>query len=166
MHPQDSTRRIMTEYTCRQCGDTFHVTASRSARGEVRFCSRACTDVGKPHPRKPLAERFWAKVDKTSSPHGCWLWTGASNKAGYGHIGAGGKLAPVLRAHVVSWEMVNGPVTPGHEVCHTCDVFYPKGDTTYRACVRPDHLKPGTHQMNMDQMQESGRANRIGRKSS
>ena len=38
---------------------------------------------------KSLADRLWPKVDKTSSPDGCWLWTGARNggsKGGYGLI--------------------------------------------------------------------------------
>jgi hypothetical protein len=108
-----------------------------------------------------LSERFWAKVEKTD---GCWLWRGSLNERGYGTIGSGGKYAPVLRAHIVSWEMAYGPVPAGMCVCHRCDADYPAGDITYRSCVRPDHLYLGSHQTNMDDMKTKGRANRIGRR--
>lgn len=167
MSPQDTTRapqQSPVSFSCDRCLSRFTVKASRAARGNVHFCSRACADAGRPHPRRPLAERFWEKVDKTSSPHGCWLFTGSVNKSGYGYIGPGGKHATTRRVHVVSWEMEHGPVPKGNCVCHSCDQYYPKGDTTYRACLRPDHLFLGSHQSNMDDMKAKGRANRIGRK--
>lgn len=36
--------------------------------------------------KTPLSERFWAKVAKTE---GCWLWTGCTDKKGYGQINKG-----------------------------------------------------------------------------
>lgn len=96
--------------------------------------------------RKPLAERFWAKVDKTD---GCWLWTGGRSKSGYGVISAGGKDEPDLGAHRVSWEMHLGPIPPGQFVCHHCDV---------RHCVRPDHLFLGTGYDNAIDRGAKGRA--------
>lgn len=150
-----------TILTCQECESPFQVKLSRAASGNARFCSRACSDAARTHPRKSLEDRFWEKVDKTSSPFGCHMWTGTKGKGGYGQIGAGGKHAPVLRAHVVGWVLANGPVPEGMCVCHSCDVFYPKGDITYRMCVL--HLFLGTHQDNMDDMKAKGRDNRIGR---
>lgn len=31
-------------------------------------------------------ERFWSRVDKSSEPDGCWLWTGCRYPSGYGQI--------------------------------------------------------------------------------
>jgi hypothetical protein len=86
-------------------------------------------------------ERFWAHVRKTD---GCWLWTGAADSNGYGsfNVGAG----QYERAHVFAWEADHGPVPPGLEVCHNCDV--PR-------CVR--HLFLGTHLENMRDMAAKGR---------
>lgn len=82
-----------------------------------------------PAARVPLTERFWAKVQKTSE---CWLWTGARMKDGYGHIKVDGRM---VRAHRLSYEMVNGPIPEGLDLDHLCRV---------RHCVRPDHLEPVT----------------------
>ena len=90
-------------------------------------------------------DRFWDKVDKTRS--GCWLWTGCTNADGYGRLALGRKRTE--KAHRVSWELHNGPIPDGAEVCHTCD---------NPGCVNPDHLFLGTHQDNMTDMRRKGRA--------
>ncbi len=98
--------------------------------------------------RMSLAERFWAKVDKSGD---CWLWTGAKTGRGYGAINvlASGKFG---HAHRVSWEMANGIAPPaGMSVCHHCDV---------PACVRPSHLFLGTAKDNAQDMVAKGRQGR------
>lgn len=78
-------------------------------------------------------ERFWEKVTKNTD--GCWLWTAAKNKDGYGVFYVAGAL---VGAHKFSWEIQNGPTRLS--VLHTCDT---------PACVRPDHLFVGTQLDNM-----------------
>jgi len=83
--------------------------------------------------------RFWKRVEKTET---CWLWTGTRNSAGYGQLT--GKLSArrcYLRAHRVSFEIVNGPIPDGMLVDHICQV---------RSCVRPDHLRLATAKQNQE----------------
>lgn len=95
---------------------------------------------------KPIQELFWSKVTKTDS---CWLWTGKKVGMGYGSF-AHGKHHAVkhYRAHRLSYEWAYGSIPAGLNVLHDCD---------NPACVRPDHLKLGTHQDNMDDKVRKGR---------
>jgi hypothetical protein len=95
-----------------------------------------------------LADRFWSKVDKTSS---CWLWRGCKTGAGYGQIRittAGQSKA--IYAHRISWELTNGPIPEGLDVLHKCD---------NPPCVRPDHLFIGTQSDNENDSVSKGRWN-------
>jgi len=55
-----------------------------------------------------LPQRFWNKV-KVNGRTGCWLWTAAVNKAGYGLINVGG--GPKL-AHRHAYEVLVGEIPP------------------------------------------------------
>jgi hypothetical protein len=77
----------------------------------------------------PLADRFWAKVDKSGE---CWIWTGSKSSNGYGNIGAGAPSKKILSAHRLSYEMASGQTPEGLVIDHKCH---------QRACVRPDHLQ-------------------------
>lgn len=80
-----------------------------------------------PAPRVPLPIRFAAKVAETET---CWLWTGAINGHGYGHIKVDGRM---VYAHRVAYEMSAGPIPAGLDLDHLC---------RNRRCVNPEHLEP------------------------
>ena len=72
------------------------------------------------------ADRFWSKVQRSS---GCWLWTGAIGKGGYGNFWDGERY---LNAHRWAFEDANGPVPEGLVIDHLCRT---------RACVNPIHME-------------------------
>lgn len=97
--------------------------------------------------RRPVADRFWEKVDKSGD---CWLWTAATAFWGYGVFQLGrGPGEGIVRAHRWSWEQAHGPIPDGLFVCHHCDT---------PACVRPSHLFLGTNADNLGDMGRKGRA--------
>lgn len=80
-----------------------------------------------PQSRRPAAERFWGKVDKSGD---CWMWTAYRNRDGYGVFGY--DVDSKLLAHRASWLFEYGPIPDAMTVDHLC--FQP-------GCVRPDHLR-------------------------
>ena len=89
-------------------------------------------------------ERFFASV---SIGDGCWEWTAGKTK-GYGQFVV---LGVPTYAHRFSYEINNGPIPEDLEILHSCG----------NPCVRPDHLRPGTHKQNMEDMSAHGRAERV-----
>lgn len=75
---------------------------------------------------------------------GCWLWTAAKDRHGYGRyqLGRPTPEAPSRRktvfAHRIVYELLVGD--PGPELDHLCRI---------PACVNPAHLEPVTHRENI-----------------
>jgi len=99
-------------------------------------------------------DRLLSRVDRSGE---CWYWTGRLNSDGYGSFDVGGTS---MLAHRASWTLHRGPVPAGMHVLHSCDKVGDRADKKSRRCVRPEHLYLGTHQRNMRDMAERGRANR------
>lgn len=87
------------------------------------------------YPRKPLAVRFWAKVDRRDDDE-CWEWTGSRVARGYGHFAVDGRYP---HAHRVAYELVVGPIPEGMQLDHLC---------RNPACVNPAHLEPVSPRVN------------------
>lgn len=129
------------EKTCRGCGVQFTVTASKKTQ---QFCNIECR---KKNDRKPVAERFWAKVERRGADE-CWPWLGLLNRAGYGKFQFATNK-PRL-AHRVALHLESGvDLDADYVVLHRCD--NPR-------CVNPKHLSIGTHADNVKDMALKGRA--------
>jgi hypothetical protein len=84
----------------------------------------------------PIIDRFNSKW--TPEPFsGCWLWTGALDRWGYGAMKVD---FTVGRAHRVAWNLLRGDIPEGLFVLHKCDT---------PSCVNPDHLFLGTTRDNV-----------------
>ncbi len=70
----------------------------------------------------------WVEPDAND----CWIWLGPLNEDGYG-------VTSYNTAHVAAYITWVGPIPPGMEVHHKCEV---------RNCLNPDHLEAVTHQDN------------------
>lgn len=86
--------------------------------------------------RLSAEERFWSRVEKTDD---CWLWQGAKNAAGYGHIfnRRSGRTVP---AHRFAYELLVDPIPDGLVLDHLCRT---------PSCVKPAHLEPVTQRENL-----------------
>jgi hypothetical protein len=91
-----------------------------------------------------LRERLLVRysVDPTTD---CWIYTGAINMYGYGHISLKRKT---YLAHRVSYSLFAGPIPQGMCVCHKCD---------RPACINPIHLWLGTNADNVRDRNLKGR---------
>src|SRR6184192_1064983 len=103
-------------------------------------------------PSRSETERFREKV-AVGAPDECWLWIASLDEFGYGRF----VLASLkeVRAHRWAYEQANGPIPPGANVLHKC----PGGGN--QACVNPAHLKIGSQQENIEDMDRAGKRGAI-----
>lgn len=80
-----------------------------------------------------LPPRFWAKVDK-NGPNGCWLWTSARSRGGYGAYW-NGKRERAARAHRLAYRAIIGDIREDLQLHHIC---------CNPTCVNPLHLQAVT----------------------
>lgn len=131
------------ERNCEYCGKQLSVPQWQFKSRPLQYCSRACVQaqrIDNLH-KKDLGERFFSFVKKTES---CWLWTGATSALGYGKLSVDGKLR---QATAISYFLQHG-TWPELFMCHSCD---------NPPCVNPDHLFPGDHKANHQDMMKKGR---------
>jgi hypothetical protein len=112
----------------------------------LRILSVDCRHRAAEKQRNKAFAAFWLRVDTsgTANEKGCWPWTGATSKAGYGVFCYGDESL----AHRVSYALAHGSAK-GIIVRHTCD---------NPPCVRPDHLIAGSHGDNIADKMRRGRA--------
>jgi hypothetical protein len=146
------TKNTTIPVHCAQCRREFYTPLYRLLNGRGRFCGRTCYWAHKRTVRRPLADRFWEKVDKHPgrwwNGAECWYWTGIPNPKGYGRISVHGRAGHDAFAHRVAWELTYRLVPGGLWVLHHCDT---------PACVRPEHLFLGTAADNTADMMAKGR---------
>lgn len=86
--------------------------------------------------KRPWEERFWEKVEET--PDGCWLWTAATDKDGYGvFVGA---PYGTSSAHRIAYRFVVGLIPAGLTIDHLCRTL---------TCINPAHLEPVSNRENI-----------------
>ena len=93
-------------------------------------------------------ELFWNKV-AIGGLDECWPWIAQIGSNGYGQFSTGRRHGLSQGAHRTAWALIYGPIPPGLDVLHRCDV---------KPCCNPLHLFLGTHQDNMSDMRFKGRA--------
>jgi hypothetical protein len=136
---------LMRRNNCLQCGRSFDGIRFNLTRR--KFCGNDCA---KAYIRAQGPARFWAKVDKTSSTLGCWLYTGFIKWDGYGWVARSEGHGNVrwMTAHRYAWILTHGEPPEEMHILHDCDI---------PACCNPAHLRLGTHQENMADQKARGR---------
>lgn len=81
-------------------------------------------------------DAFLARTEPIVGEPVCLIWTGYTNRDGYGVLSVNGRM---VLAHRYSWTRDHGPIPDGLEVDHKC---------WERSCVNTEHLRLATHAEN------------------
>lgn len=104
-------------------------------------------------PHKALLSSIQAlrgKFNEVPTASGCLEWVRYKNPAGYGQVRVNNKL---WLAHRLVYTKCIADIPEGLIVMHECD---------NPACINPEHLKLGTHQLNVADKELKGRGNKGG----
>lgn len=129
------------------CGQkTRFATKTDASTNRIKGCPNLY--VHGHHAKVGRAERFVVENRGYETP--CHIWTGRTDQAGYGYLVVDGRIT---RAHRWNYERLVAQIPVGAILCHRCDI---------PACIRPDHLFPGSQADNMRDMARKERgANQI-----
>lgn len=125
-----------TTRLCRQCKidkplENFYEDQRVKKDGRRSKCI-SCLTNGLPPGPVPMDPMTRYTVDE----RGCWIWSGAVHKTGYGQIKWNGKSTV---AHRVVYTLTKGEIPKGLVIDHLCSV---------KLCVNPDHLEAVTSKTN------------------
>src|SRR5215472_11751579 len=97
-----------------------------------------------------IAERLLQRLDKTSSPKGCWLWLGNRRATRHGQMKVRFPDGVVeWQVHRIAYRCFIGPIPDSLWVLH-------KRHCNDGACCNPDHLYAGNVQENVDDREATG----------
>ena len=100
--------------------------------------NRTCVPKG-----APLEERIALGTGVRDPKTGCVPWTKGLSGSGYGYVSVPGPGRRVLVHRALLEEKLGRALAPKELARHTCD---------NRVCINPDHLEPGFHKDNMQDM--------------
>ena len=124
---------------CENCDKEFEKKVAEIKRTKHNLCTKKCAGERR---MKETKSKFYDLCERVGE---CLEWRGHRNKHGYGVKRFNKKT---MLAHRVSYLISNGDIPDLMCVLHRCD---------NPCCVEPSHLWLGTHQDNMDDMNEKGR---------
>lgn len=136
---------------CAHCASLFRVHPTLIKRGGGLYCSKRCantvnTTLRNLETARPLADRFWEKVDRSGGKDACWPWMAGGGASGHGHFRIG---RHVEKAPRVALALTLGlDLRDGWWACHDCDS---------PPCCNPKHLFVGDAQANTADMVGKGR---------
>lgn len=135
----------MTERTC-------SVEGCERAHYARNYCNRHYMRVRKHGSPHAGVDRYTDPLERldayTRAAGECVVWTGHLDEGGYARLTVEGAK---VYAHRWVWERVNGPVSRGTDVDHTCH---------NRACVKIEHLRLASRRQNSSN--RSGSLNTLG----
>lgn len=108
---------------CLSCRKEFEILPHLLKKSKGLYCSYPCFwNERRGKETMPFIERLASWIDFPINENDCAIWTGHTDKAGYGKISklVDGKVISV-RAHRAVYELYFGSLRPEKNVLHSCD---------------------------------------------